>query len=106
MFALLICVRLIHTRQWPRRHINSGIPSSTRPKQRTHRLENWPTAQAILVISMEFLGRLLPTIACLVPVSEPVVVALMTGCMALAARVPSGLNSGKRDRAQSLEDAA
>ena len=106
MFALLICVRLIPTRQWLRRHINSGIRSSTRPEQRRHRLENWPTAQVILTISMELLGRLLPTIACLVPVCEPVIVALMSGCMALAARVPPGLNSGKRDGAQSLEDAA
>jgi hypothetical protein len=104
MFALLICVYWIYGQQWSWSPINSGIHSNTRPEQGTH--ENWRAAQAILAIATEVLGKLLPTIAFLMPTYAPMVRALMVGCTALAVRVPSGSNSDRRNGAQSLKDAA
>jgi hypothetical protein len=106
MFVLLICVYLSHVQQWYRSSINSRIPSNTGPAQGTHGREAWRAAQAILAISTEVLGRLLPTIAYLMPTYGPIVIALMIGCTALAVRVPSGSNSDKCYEAKSLEDAA
>jgi hypothetical protein len=103
MFLLPICVYL-HRRQFSRSSINSGIPSDTRPEQRTH--ESWRAAQAILTIATEVLGRLLPSIAFLTPTYEPLVRALMVGCTALAVRVPSGSSSDKSHGARSLKNAA
>jgi hypothetical protein len=104
MFALLICVYLFYGQPWSWSPINWGIPSNTLRAQGTH--ENWRAAQAILAIATEVLGRLLPTIAYLTPAYAPMVRALMVSCTALAVRVPSGSKSGKRQGAQSLEDAA
>jgi hypothetical protein len=104
MLALLICLYLIYGQHWSWSSINSGTPSNTHPEQGTH--ENWRAAQAILAIATEVLGRLLPTIAYLTPAYAPMVRALMVSCTALAVRVPSGSKSGKRQGAQSLEDAA
>jgi hypothetical protein len=59
-----------------------------------------------LVISTEALGKLQPTVAYLMPTYEPIVVALMVGCTALAVRVPAGSNRDKCYGTQSLEDAA
>ena len=104
MFILPICVRLIDGQKWSWNSINSGIPSYARPEQGTH--ENWRAAQAILAITTEVLGRLLPTIAYLTPTYEPMVRALMVGCTALAVRVPPGSNRDKCHGVRSLEDAA
>jgi hypothetical protein len=104
MFTLLICLYLIYGQQWSWSSINSGTPSNTRPEQGTH--ENWRAAQAILAIATEVLGRLLPTIALLMPTYAPMVRALMASCTALAVRVPSGSNSDKCHGARSLKDAA
>jgi hypothetical protein len=101
MLVLLICVYLIYGHQWSWNSINSRIPS---PEQGTH--ENWRAAQAILAIATDVLGRLLPTIAYLIPTYEPMVRALMVGCTALAVRVPSGSKSDKCHGARSLQDAA
>jgi hypothetical protein len=106
MFVLLICVYLIHVQQWYRSSINPGVPSRTRPAHGTHGREGWGAVRAILAISTEVLGRLLPTIAYLMPTYEPIVIVLMIGCTALAARLPSGSNSDRGYGAQSLEDAA
>jgi hypothetical protein len=106
MFLLLIWVYLSHVQRWYRSPVNSGIPSNSGPAQGTHGREGWRAAQAILAISTEVLGRLLPTIAYLMPTYEPIVIALMIGCTALAVRVPSGPNGDKCYGAQSLEDAA
>jgi hypothetical protein len=104
MLALLICLYLIYGQHWTWSSINSGTPSNTHPEQGTH--ENWRAAQAILAIATEVLGRLLPTIAFLMPTYAPMVRALMVGCTALAVRVPSGSNSDKCHGARSLKDAA
>jgi hypothetical protein len=105
MFLLLICVYLIYYRQRSWSSINSGIPSISRPKQGTH--ANWRAAQAMLALATEVLGRLLPTIAYLMPTYGPMVTALVAGCTALSVRVPSGSNSDEcRLGARSLEDAA
>ena len=104
MFFLLICVCLICGRQCSWSSINSGIPSNSRPRQGTH--QNWRAAQAVLAIATELLGRLHPTIAYLMPTYQPMVLALMAGCTALAVRVPSESNSDNRHGARPLEDAA
>jgi hypothetical protein len=106
MLVLLIRVYFNHVQQWYRRSISSGIPSTTRRAQGTHGREVWRAAQAILAISTEVPGRLLPTIAYLMPTYGPIVIALMIGCATLAVRVPSESNSDKSHGAQSLEDAA
>jgi hypothetical protein len=101
MFALLISVYLIYCQPcfW-----SPTIPSYTRTAQEPR--ENWRVAQMILAIATEVLGRLLPTIAYLMPAYAPFVRALMAGCTALAVRVPPESNSGKSHGTQSLEDAA
>jgi hypothetical protein len=104
MFALLICAYLIYGRPWSWSPINSGIPSIPRSKQGAH--QNRRAAQAILAIATDVLGRLLPTIAYLMPTYEPMVRALMVGCTALAVRVPSGSNNDKCHGARSLKNAA
>ena len=78
--------------------------TNARPERGTH--ENWQAAQVILAIATEVLGKLLPTIAFLMPTYAPMVRALMVGCTALAVRVPSGSNSDKCHGARSLKDAA
>jgi hypothetical protein len=45
-------------------------------------------------------------VTCLVPVYEPMVVALMIGCVTLAVHISQGLNSNKRDGIQAVEDVA
>jgi hypothetical protein len=101
MFILLIWVWLIDGQKRSWSSINSGIPSYARPEQGAYK--NWRAAQAILAIAMEVLGRLLPTIAYLMPTYEPMVRALMVVCTALAVSVP---NSGSCHGGRSLEDAA
>jgi hypothetical protein len=101
MSVLLICVYLIHGRRWSWSSITAGIPGKTRPEQGTH--ENWRAAQAILAIATEVLGRLLPTIAYLMPTYGPMVMAPMAGCAALAVKVSPGSNSDMCHRARSLE---
>ena len=101
MLALLICIYVIYGPQWS---WSPGIPSNTRPAQGPH--ENWRAPHAILATATEVLGRLLPTIAFLMPTYAPMVRALMAGCTALTVRVPSGSNSDRRHAARSLEDAA
>ena len=104
MFILLMWVWLIDGQKHSWRSINPGISSYARPEQGAH--ENWRAAQAILAIATEVLGRLLPTIALLMPTYAPMVRALMASCTALAVRVPSGSNSDKCHGARSLKDAA
>src|ERR1700685_2492247 len=101
MLVLLICGFLIYGHQLSWDSINSGIPS---PEQGTH--ENGRAAQAILAIATDVLGRLLPTIAYLIPTYEPMVRALMVGCTALVVRVSPGSNNDKCHGTRSLEDAA
>ena len=100
----ILSIWLIDGQHWSWSSINSGTPSNTHPEQGTH--ENWRAAQAILAIATEVLGRLLPTIAYLMPTYAPMVRALMAGCTALAVRVPPGSNSDKHHGTRSLEDAA
>ena len=71
----------------------------------THARE-WASAQTILAIGARVLERLLPTIASLLPVYEPIVVALMISSIKLAGRVSLELNSDKCDGIHSEEDAA
>jgi hypothetical protein len=105
MFALSICFCLIQTKHWSWVCIHSEILSESYREQRT-RHETWPTAQALLVICTEALGRFLPAIAYLVPSCQPLFTALMMGCTALAVRVPPAFSSRKCDSARSLNDAA
>lgn len=86
--------------------IHLGRPSRTRRELETRRRESWTTAQAIPAITAKVLERLLPTVACLLPIYEPIVIALMIGSIMLAGRVSPGLNSDKCDGIQSEEDAA
>jgi hypothetical protein len=104
MFALLICVYLFYGQPWSWSPINWGTPSNIRPTLGTR--ENWRAGQATLAIATEVLGRLLPTIAVLMPTYAPMVTALMAACTALAVRVPSGSNSDRCHETRSLEDAA
>jgi hypothetical protein len=106
MFALLICAYMIHAHPWYWNSTNSEIPSNTCREQGTHGHAGWRAAQAILVISTEVLGKLQPMIAYLTPTYEPIVVALMVGCTALAVRIPEESNSDTCYGTQSLEDAA
>jgi hypothetical protein len=106
MFVLPMCVYLMHVRQWSRSRIHSGIRSNDCRLHETQRYESWPAAKAILLISAEGLERLLPMVTCLVPVYEPMVVALMIGCITLAEHNSQGLNSNKRDGIQAVEDVA
>lgn len=106
MFTLLIPIYLMNTQKWCWSPIHLGIPTRACRERGTRRYENWPTAQAILAISTEILGRLLPAVSYLAPASAPIVIALMIGCTTLAVRVSSGLNSDKCEGIQSLEDAA
>jgi hypothetical protein len=106
VFAQSIYLCLIRTKHWSWAFIHSEILSASCDEQRTRRHENWPTSQALLVICMGALERFLPTISYLVPSCQPVVFALMMGCTALAARVPSAINSDKCDSVQALDDAA
>jgi hypothetical protein len=99
----ILPIRLIDGQKWSWNSINSGLPSYARSEQGTH--ENWRVAQAILAIATEVLGRLLPTIAYLTPTYEPMIMALMAGCTALAVRVSAVSNSDRRHRARPLEDA-
>jgi hypothetical protein len=104
MLILPISVWLIDGHKWSWNSIDSGIPSDTRPMQGTR--EKWRAARAILAVTTEVLGGLLPTIAYLTPTYEPMVRALLVGCTALAVKVPSGSKSAKCHGTRSLEDAA
>jgi hypothetical protein len=95
MFALLIGAYMIHVHEWYWNTINSGIPGNTPPEQGMHGPAGWRTAQAILAISTEILGKLRPTISYLTPMYEPIVLALMVACTALSVRIPAGSNSDK-----------
>jgi len=95
MFVSLIGVYLFNRSRCSRSPIISGIRGSVCQQQGTHKCENLPTARAILAISAEVLERLHPTVACLLPSYEPIVIALMIGCTTLAVRILLRLNSGK-----------
>jgi hypothetical protein len=101
MFILPIW--LIDGHKWSWNAINSEIARYAGPVQGTHK--DCRAAQLILAIATEALGKLLPTIAYLTPTYEPIVRALMVGCIALAVSV-SGSNRNKCHGARSPEDAA
>ena len=106
MFALLICAYMLHVHQRYWSFTNSEIRSNTRLEKGSHGLVGWRVAQAILAISTEVLGKLQPTIAYLTPTYEPIVMALIVGCTALAVRASAESNSDKWNGTETLEDAA
>jgi hypothetical protein len=106
MFILVICVYLMHARQWSWSPIPSGIHNSNPKKQGIHPYDKLPATKTILLFSAEGLEKLLPTVTCVVPVYEPIIVALMIGCIALAGCNLQGSNSNKFDGIDAVEDAA
>ena len=95
MFVSLICTCLVNVHRWSSSSIYSGIRGNVLQQQGTHRYENWPVAKAMLAISAEVLERLLPMVAFLVPEYEPILVALMIGCITLTVRASQGMNLGR-----------
>lgn len=106
MFILLICVYLMHARQWSWSPIHSGIHNSNSKKHGIPPYDKLPATKTILLLSAEGLEKLLPTVTCVVPVYEPIIIALMVGCIALAGCNLPGSNSNKFDGIEAVEDAA
>jgi hypothetical protein len=95
MFVSLIFTCLVNIHRWPSSSIYSGIRGNVLQQQGTRRYENWSVAKAMLAISAEVLERLLPMVAFLVPEYEPLLVALMIGCITLTVRASQGMNLGR-----------
>jgi hypothetical protein len=106
MSALPIHVYLINAQRWFSSLIHLRRPSHTWRELETRRHESWTAAQAIPAISAKVLERLLPAVTCLLPVCEPIVVALMIGSIMLTGRTSRGLKSDKCDGTQPEKDAA
>jgi hypothetical protein len=66
--------------------IHLGHPSGTWRELVTRGHKSWTPAQSIPAISAQVLEKILPTVAYLSPVYEPVLVALKIGSILLAAR--------------------
>jgi hypothetical protein len=106
MFVSLICTCLVNIHRWSSSSIYSGIRGNVLQQQGRHRYKTWPVAKAMLAIGAEVLERLLPMVAYVVPEYEPILLALMIGCITLTVRPSPGMNWDKCDRAKSMEDAA
>jgi hypothetical protein len=95
MFVSLICTCLVNIHRWSSSSIYSGIRGNVLQQQGTHRYEKWQVTKAMLAISAGVLERLLPMVAFLVPEYEPILVALMIGCITLTVRASPGNKLGQ-----------
>jgi hypothetical protein len=90
MSVLPICVHMVIAQHWFSILIHLGRPSSSWRELKTRRHRSWTAAQAIPAIRAQVVDKLLPTVACLLPVYEPVLVALIISSIMLAGRVSPG----------------
>lgn len=91
MFVLPILAYLMNADRLFSSPSHLGRTSRTWRERDRRGHESCTASQAILAISAKVLERLLPAVACLLPVYEPILVALMLGCVTLAARFRQGI---------------